>query len=137
MTVAIDLTGAVETIAALEALLRPGWLVEPTEAAAKAVLPTAQGYPPPVPGSTYQRQNILRDGWAIAGGGASATASGAQAVVTNPVWYAPLVVGETAQAWMHEDNGWPTESEIAKLATPDAVAAFMDEFEAELARMWA
>lgn len=132
MTVQISLTGADAALGALEAMARGGWLDEPTDAAAAAVIPVAQGYPPPR-GGTYQRTYTLRDGWNVV-----ARAIGPVSVlitIGNPVVYAPDVVGDRDQAGIHVGY-WPTESEIVTLATDDAERAFLGEFDAWLGGVW-
>lgn len=131
MSAAVDIQGAEEALRALTAVAAGGWLDAPTEAAADAVIPVARGYPPPPPGSRYDRTYDLRDGWAIAERQFSPTA--ARVVIGNPVDYSPDVVGDADQAGVHAGR-WPTESEILTLAAADAFGAFADEVDAYLTR---
>lgn len=72
-------------------------------------------YAPPRPGSDYIRTGTLGAGW-------QATMRGPlQHRITNPVLYAPYVVGEQ-QAWMHRGRWWTARRRL-DAATPDMLNA--------------
>lgn len=84
-------------------------------AARRLIITDLRTYPPPPPGSTYQRTGALGRGWAAAD--AVPITNDTQLVMENAVPYAGDVQGET-QAAMHRGR-WETVDEVQQRRTAD------------------
>lgn len=73
-----------------------------------------QNYAPPPAGSTYIRTGTLGGGWNHAMHGPLRHA------ITNPVMYAPYVVGDNEQAWVHRGRWWTAARRVEQYL-PDLV----------------
>jgi len=86
-------------------------------------------YPPPPPGSTYRRTDILKLGWTTKVEGRGADLTGR---VGTAIPYARYVMGEGMQAAIHQGR-WPTAEAIARDDTPQIIGYFSEGM-AEIAR---
>ena len=122
MPAAVEIRGLQEAIRGLESLAAE------IEAEVEDTVDTSLGrmaralavYPPAVSGSHYNRTEALRRGWTSTDRVFRVGPGGIDAVLRNPVSYAPFVQDEEEQAWMHVGR-WQTvqgvqEREEAQIA---------------------
>jgi hypothetical protein len=97
----------------------------------KTLQAVMQRYPPAPPSSSYRRTGTLGRRWV-------ATASGyvgqIQGILANPTPYAPLVVGDEDQAWMHKGR-WATVGQQAEKQKAKFAGFFQEGIDAAVKEM--
>lgn len=96
------------------------WMTPPMKHTAEAVLSDLRRYPPPRQ-TRYVRTGDLAKYWSIKVGRTGGHS--VQAMLDNPLRYAPYVQSDEFQAFMHR-GVWPTEGEILESHESTIVQAF-------------
>jgi hypothetical protein len=127
----VSIEGAEELVAKLDKIegdIRPE-LERTTDRAVKYVYSKVPSYPPPPPDSDYRRTGTL--GRSITTDVRSVGSSVAGVIGTDIV-YAPYVISETDQAWMHRGRWWTLQEHVRGLR--DIIVGYYEEMLRKLVR---